>query len=236
MVRPQLRLLVRLPARSLAIVAWWALLASACFPSPLDVTGKRCDEARPCGDGFVCFDGVCFLEGEVDAGPANWLVNGDFEDWLPDGGCPGWTVKPGRLTREAQAPHRGLFAARLWGQRGDGGNTPAVFPSLPVVQPKAGQTWCAEAWVRTVPSEAGFAVQLNIRETLDGGAVVGPTARGRTIGRDWERMENAYTPTADGVSLDVRLVFGTAPTNSVDAIIIDDVTLRRSPDDTCRWP
>ncbi len=222
--------------RSFALMLTAAALTTRCFPGPLDATGKRCEATRPCGDGFVCFDDVCFREGEVDAGPDNWLPNGDFELFFPDGGCPGWVAKPGKLTEETVNPHGGHSAVRLWGQRGDGGNAPAMVPLVALPDPKSGQTWCVEAWLRTVPTDAGFNVQLTIRETLDGGAQRGPTATSRTIGRDWVRLENSYTPTVDGVSLDARIGFGVSPGNTTDAIIVDDLRLKRSATDTCLWP
>ena len=227
MVRPSVALLL-----ALAVV----VLTTRCFPPPLDVAGKRCDASRPCGDGFVCFDEVCYREGEIDAGPDNWLANGDFEDFFPDGGCVGWVARPGRLTQETTNPHGGHSAVRLWGQAGDGGNSPAITPLVAVPGPRSGQTWCAEAWLRTIPTDAGFNVQLTLRETLDGGTVVGPTAKVKVVTKDWQRMENAYVPTTDGVSLDVRIGFSSPPTNTAAAIIIDDLRLKRSTTDTCLWP
>ena len=207
-----------------------------CFPPPLDETGLKCDSKRPCSDGYVCFDGLCYRDGEVDAGPANWLVNGDLEEFLHDGGVVGWVAKPGTLTHELNSPHGGRSAVRLAGQKGDGGNSPAMYPLAMVPSPQTGQTWCVAAFVRTIPSDAGFTVSLTIRETLDGGTVIGPTAKLAVIGRTWTQMENAYTTTSDGVGLDVRVMFNSNPTNTADAIIIDDVRLKRSLTDRCAWP
>ncbi len=45
------------------------VLAVGCEVGPLDVAGLRCDEERPCGDGFECNAGVCVGQGAAgDAG------------------------------------------------------------------------------------------------------------------------------------------------------------------------
>ena len=47
------------------------LALASCDPGPLDVTGLKCSDDRACGDGYVCFNEVCYREGEVpeeDAG------------------------------------------------------------------------------------------------------------------------------------------------------------------------
>ena len=47
------------------------VLMSACDPGPLEITGLKCNDARPCGAGYVCVSEVCYREGEVpeeDAG------------------------------------------------------------------------------------------------------------------------------------------------------------------------
>lgn len=54
-------------SRALAAVGLISLLA--CDPGPLDLTGLRCDDARPCGDGWFCHQGSCLADGTpVDAG------------------------------------------------------------------------------------------------------------------------------------------------------------------------
>lgn len=52
------------------IVALFALVAG-CELSPIDLEGLRCDDARPCGDGYQCIDAVCVADENVmprDAG------------------------------------------------------------------------------------------------------------------------------------------------------------------------
>lgn len=45
------------------------MLVAGCELAPLDVTGLRCDDARPCGDGFECIEAVCVNEDTLfDAG------------------------------------------------------------------------------------------------------------------------------------------------------------------------
>jgi hypothetical protein len=206
---------------------------SACFPGLLDLTGKRCDTSRPCGDGYVCFDERCYRVGEVDAGPDNWLLNGDFEEWLGDGGGVGWSVKPGRLARETADVHQGMSAVRIWAHRlPDGGlsGNPVLVPLPAVDGPRTGQTWCAIGWVRTISADGGaLKVSLNIREALDGDPPCSIITQ--PVGPRWAPIDKTCTLTDDGVSLDVRISF--APTNAIDTLFVDDVRLWRSATNTC---
>lgn len=56
-----------------SVVAW---ACSACFPAPLDLSGKSCSDTRPCGDPWVCWIGQCLLPSAIPDGGA------------PDGGNP----------------------------------------------------------------------------------------------------------------------------------------------------
>jgi rhodanese-related sulfurtransferase len=61
---------------------------AACELAPIDLEGLRCDDARPCGEGFECHEGVCVLEGsviEVDAG-IDAGVDAGFDAGQPDAG------------------------------------------------------------------------------------------------------------------------------------------------------
>ncbi|MFT3711414.1 MAG: hypothetical protein QM817_27590 [Archangium sp.] len=42
-------------------------LVAGCELEPIDLEGLRCDDARPCGDGFQCIDAVCIADEHVMA-------------------------------------------------------------------------------------------------------------------------------------------------------------------------
>lgn len=76
--------------RSLALAIGLSLL-SACELAPLDVTGLRCDDARPCGEGFECIEAVCvsedaLLDAGTDAGPRDAGARDAGVDAGVDGG------------------------------------------------------------------------------------------------------------------------------------------------------
>ena len=92
------------------------LFIAGCNPGPLDVLGLRCDDARACGEGAVCFESRCVREGEgpdagepdagrEDAGApdsgvprgVNLLANPGFEELTSDGGVIGWRASTGRV-------------------------------------------------------------------------------------------------------------------------------------------
>lgn len=214
------------------------LLGAACFPPALDETGKRCASDRPCGDGYTCFDFVCQPNGQIDAGPGNWLFNSDFET-LVDAGqkkAPlpgGWRVINGDFGTDQVTPHQGKVSARLYSA--DGGETPVLVPlAAPVLGSLPGQLWCAQAWVRAADlNDAGVTVALFIRERHDDGGTNESTASRPRIYRDWIRIEESFL-TEGAERLDVRLAFGRQAVKG-ESLYFDEVRLKRSPEATCRW-
>jgi len=45
--------------------------------------------------GYTCFVGVCYRNGEVDAGPSNWLPNPGFEQLTDAGQLASWAAATG---------------------------------------------------------------------------------------------------------------------------------------------
>lgn len=211
-----------------------SLLWAGCFPPPLDETGKRCASGRPCGDGFTCFDLFCQPNRSIDAGPANWLVNPDFET-LNDAGRDfvGWRASVGELEPETLAPHEGKLAARLYSA--DGGEQPVLIPTAaPVKNTLAGQTWCAQVWARAeYAGDAGMTVGLFIRERHDDGGVNESTPARPRVFREWVQLEELFV-TEGADRLDLRIAF-TRQAKKGEAVVIDEARLKRSADGVCRW-
>lgn len=215
------------------------LLLTACFPPPLDETGRRCDRDRPCGDGFVCFDGVCSRPEEIDAGPDNWLPNASFEQ-INDAGDPlFWRPLPassgGDITTDSTYVKDGMRSVRLFSR--DGGEQPGVQQTFAaeIRNTTRGQVWCARAWVRSSSPDGGLAARLWIRERpADGGAVIGENTPGVVrVDTSWRLLEESYF--AEGADrLDVRVTSNNRVRRQ-DQFWVDDVRLKRSVTQQCTW-
>ncbi|MBL8954180.1 MAG: hypothetical protein JNK82_25610, partial [Myxococcaceae bacterium] len=173
------------------------LLLAACFPPPLDESGRRCDAERACGAGWVCFEGFCTLPEAVDAGPDNWLLNPSFEQ-VNDAGNPlFWRSMPaasgGEIITDTTYVHEGRRSVRLYSL--DGGDQAGVMVTAAnEVRPTVfGQVWCARAWVRS-STDAGFLVGLYLRERIiDGGVTVGENTPNRVrVPASWTLFEERY--------------------------------------------
>ncbi len=211
-----------------------ALVFSGCFPQSLDETGKRCAAARPCGDGFTCFDLFCQPNGSIDAGPGNWLFNPDFE-LLNDAGrnLLGWRAANGDLEPSPLQPHEGNFSARLYSV--DGGDVPSMVPlTAPVRNTLAGQTWCAQGWARTeFAGDAGVIVGLYIRERHDDGGFNESTPARPRVFAQWVLLDELFV-TEGAERLDVRVAFARQARRG-EAVVVDQLRLKRSVDGVCRW-
>ncbi len=211
------------------------LLLSACFPGPLDETGERCDPDHGCGDGFTCFDLHCQRTGAIDAGPANFLLNPDFEE-LDDGGAIAqWRAAAGDVVQTGSA-HHGLFAARLFSP--DGGTFPTLLPQpTPIQLTLLGQVWCARGWARAEYSDdggTGLPSRLDIYERFIDGGTPNASATGFTrVTREWLLFEQRLVTAGDG-KLDVRIETNQKFKKS-EAVVIDEMQLKRSIDGVCRW-
>lgn len=218
-----------------AALALSALALSRCFPEPLDESGLKCSTTRPCGDGYVCFDGVCNRPGEVDAGPANWLPNPGFEE-ESDAGPVGWAARTGRFAWETNLPHSGARAARIYSVL-DAGQSPSLQTLAdPVHDRPAGETWCGQAWVRAdTPLDAGVLVGLYLRERDDAGTLISQSVPARPlVGSGWVRLEESFI-TLGAPRLDLRVGF-LLPAQLGQSIVVDDVALKRSATTACTWP
>lgn len=215
-------------------IAVCGLALSGCFPPPLDETGKRCAANRPCGDGFTCFDFICTANDRIDAGPANWILNPNFE-LLNDAGkdLVFWRAVNGDLDPTMSFVHEGKLSARLYSI--DGGETPALVPiNAPVSNTLAGQTWCARAWTRVEGvNDGGMQVALFIRERRDDGGVTDSTPARPRVYREWVELEETFI-TEGAERLDVRVVFGRSARKG-EAVVVDQFRLKRSADGVCRW-
>lgn len=216
------------------------LLPLACFPPPLDESGRRCDEAagRACGSGYVCFDGICSRPEDVDAGPQNWLENGGFEKVNDAGTLPLlWRDLPagGDIASDTTTVHEGLRSVRLFSR--DGGEQPGVMQTASgeVRNTRFGQVWCARAWARSNSADAGLSAQLFVRERPnDGGFTVAENTPARVpVGTAWTLIEERYV-TEGAERLDVRII-NVRPVRKTDVMWVDDVRLKRSATDTCSW-
>jgi hypothetical protein len=213
-----------------------ALLLAACFPPPLDESGRRCDVMHTCSSGFLCFDGVCLKPEDVDAGPDNWIDNGGFER-LTDAGEPiGWRSLPaasgGDLDSSSTYHYEGVRSVRLFSP--DGGDQPGVQQSAANVRNTVfGQIWCARAAARS-NQDAGLIVRLFVRERDDAGVVVGEnTPNSPRAGPEWIVLEEKYS--AEGAArMDVRVVNGNR-IRKQDWLWVDDIRLKRSPNTECTW-
>jgi len=219
--------------------AAWGLLAVAvsCFPPPLDESGRRCATDRPCGSGYVCFEGICTLPERVDAGPDNWLQNGGFER-INDAGDPlFWRAMPatsgGDLTTDTAFAFEGTRSVRLFSP--DGGDQPGVLvtTSNEVLGTAFGQVWCARAWARS-SSDAGFPVRLFVRERSSTGTIIGEnTPTNVRVATQWTLLEERYQ--AEGADrMDVR-VQHTNRIGKQALLWVDDVRLKRSATQECSW-
>jgi hypothetical protein len=212
-----------------------SLALAGCFPPPLDETGKRCAVDRPCGDGFTCFDFFCQPNDRIDAGPSNWVVNPNFEI-LNDAGrnVASWRGVNGNLDPETNDPHEGMYSVRLFSNQ-DGGETPSLVPvNPPVSNTLAGQTWCAHAWARVEGvGDAGLQVALFIRERHDDGGTNESTPPRPRIYREWAPLEERFV-TEGAARMDLRITFGRQARKG-EAVVVDQVRLKRSADGVCRW-
>ncbi len=165
------KLLVR---PSLIVVSIAFVVAGlACFPEPLDVTGKRCLDEQSCGPDHLCQASLCVPRGsdadggvadggedptdagEPDAGPpgplVNLLVNPGFESEIDsDGGSPeGWSTLPSLYSyafSTSTEAHSGEHSAKVFVVSS---STVTLKPSpAPVPDSGAGTgIYCARAWV-----------------------------------------------------------------------------------------
>jgi len=214
-----------------------ALALMRCFPGDLDVIGLKCDANRSCGDGYTCFDDVCYKNGEVDAGPSNWLPNPGFED-LNDAGTniAEWAGRTGKLQPYTTSPKSGLRAARIFSLL-DGGETPSLQTQVvPVHDTFPSDTWCGLAWVRAdTPGDAGVQVSVFLRERDDAGNQVSQNSAARVlVGAGWQVIEEK-TSTLGAPNFDFRVQF-VHPALPGQSVMVDDVALKHSPNTDCVWP
>jgi hypothetical protein len=224
--------------RPAAALLFAAALGVACFPPPLDETGRLCDDTRPCDTGYFCFDGVCGRVGEIDGGPDNWIPNPSFEllndagtgllDWQRTGAGQSTVVSD-----NARA-HTGLHSARLTSS--DGGSPAVLTNPPPVLRTHDQQVWCARAFVQSNSVDGGVSAVLFVRERDDAGTAVNENtpARPAVPSQQWLELDERFIAVG-AARLDVRVGFATKA-DPGDALWVDDVQLRRSVDGNCVWP
>jgi hypothetical protein len=190
-----------------------------------------------CSSGYLCFDGICTLPQEVDAGPDNWVDNGGFER-INDAGDPvSWRPLPpaqgGDLVSDSTYAVEGSRSVKLFSP--DGGDLPGVQQlSAAVRGTQAGQVWCARAWARSNSPDGGLGALLYVRERDDAGTVIGENTPSRVrVPAEWTLLEEKYV--AEGAArMDVRVTHLNR-VRKVDLLWVDDIRLKRSPTSECSW-
>jgi hypothetical protein len=140
----------------LRILLVLTLLLCSCLPRPHEVTGKRCDQAHPCGGDSICIGTLC--KPESSGTSPNLVPNPDFED-----GVSSW-LNPDvdQILEATSSPvHSGILAAKA-------SHTPTtsqvpIVVSLPRSAMKAlvvGRTYCTEVWVQRGNTTGSISVAL----------------------------------------------------------------------------
>ncbi len=225
------------------------ILLTGCELAPLDVNGLRCTEARPCGEGFVCFEDRCYRDGEVpesDAGPAdagseedagtpdagiprgvNLLSNPGFEQVTSDGGVVAWRAGTGRIF-PTDGGHSGARSARL--QSTSFQQTPQLLPSNDLDGPELGMLFCSSIWVRS-DSDAGVDVTLALRDRFfDGGSSTSSGTR-ITVRTSWVQLKEEFA-TIGTSTLQFRLT-ANSKFDAGDGVFVDDAFLSRAQTTVC---
>lgn len=213
------------------------LAGTGCHPAPLDEVGKLCSEEHPCGGGFYCVSGVCTTDPKsapstpgcqtsgagCPVSPVNLLSNGGFELGSPPSG---WVALLGSFATERTVVRTGHQSGRLSAtppeapRNGLGDAT--VMAEQVAADPKVGERYCADAWVRAPDSGAGL-VELILGWGASGGQGVGSAVPGAA----WTRVQASFlSKSGDAPSVMLRL--------TGSSVYIDDVRLWRSTSDSCQ--
>lgn len=197
-------------------------LVTACLPAPHPLAGRACDDAHPCGEGYVCLSNIC--EDSPDAGPlvpgVNLFPAGSFET------LESWSDEPSgaQFRLQTMTVRSGQWAGAL--SRGDPG--PAAMVSDDSDLDLAGPgTYCVLAFVRGATNEP-----VEVELLLQGMAGVEASARvsGSRIpppGADWALVATRAELAARHLGLRVR-ISTTVSGRPEGALYADDVVVWRS--------
>jgi hypothetical protein len=242
-------------------VAAGALLASAaCDLGPLDLTGRRCDASRTCGDGWLCHQGACWREGTVvDGGADDAGADAGTDDaGAPDGG-PGDAGPPdagipfdvnvlangdfeslgddGGVVGWRASPGRLLPSetshggARAARLEAVAAQQPALLPRDAVPGTALGMLFCARAWVRS-EGDAGVDFTLTIRDRFsDGGLQSSAGMRVNGVRDGWRELREEHVSFGNS-SIELRLGAATR-LDAGQGFWVDDVQLFRSSGPVC---
>lgn len=232
------------------------LLVSSCQLGPLDLTGLRCAEARPCGEGFTCIDEHCVPDSEVvDAGEAdagiddagsedagtedagtpdagiprgvNLLSNPGFEQLTSDGGVSAWRASTGRFL-PLDGGHLGNRSGRL--QSSAFQQNMVLIPATDVAGPELGMLFCASVWLRA-DTDAGVDITLAIRDRFfDGGTSTSSGTR-VTVRNTWVQVKEEFA-TIGTSTLQFR-VTANSRFDAGDGFAVDDAWLSRAEPSGC---
>ena len=227
------------------------LLLASCQLGPIELTGLRCAEDRPCGEGFVCVSAHCLPESELidagddDAGAAdageedagtpdagiprgvNLLSNSSFEQFASDGGVPSWRASTGRFIT-LDGGHSGNRAGRL--QSSSFQQTMTLIPSNDVDGPELGMLFCASVWLRA-DADAGVDVTLAIRDRFfDGGTSTSSGTR-VSVRTGWVQVKEEFATI--GTSTIQFRVSASSRFDAGDGFAIDDAWLSRADPSGC---
>ncbi|MCA2977696.1 MAG: hypothetical protein INH41_21090 [Myxococcaceae bacterium] len=232
----------------------------ACAPAPLDETGKRCNEQRPCAEPWVCLEGRCCLDegsgppdGGQDAGrdddggasdggrdvdggtpdgggTPNLLGNPGFELWMA-GRPVGWSNVRGEVRQSSEA-RTGTASARL--VVGEGGRLfgdAGTLVSQPIPVTVMGPTLlCGRVFSRVPP---GTTFELDVRERLaDGGVRFSPLPNRAGFRDDAGWVAITHALFVDGGQPDASVDFRLNVGGPHDAsVLFDDALLVAEPAD-----
>lgn len=229
------------------------LTLTGCQLGPLDLTGLRCAEDRPCGEGFVCFADHCLPENEVpDAGPedagadagedagvdagtpdagiprgVNLLSNPGFEQLTADGGVSAWRASTGRLL-PLDGGHLGNRSGRV--QSTGFQQNMVLIPNADVDGPELGMLFCASVWLKG-DSDAGVDVTLAIRDRFfDGGTSTSSGTR-VTVRTGWVQLKEEFATI--GTSTIQLRVTANSRFDGGDGFAVDDAWLSRAAPSGC---
>lgn len=214
-------------------------MSAGCNLGPLEVAGLRCEDARPCGEGLVCFESRCVREvpdaGDVDSGvpdagiprAVNLLVNPGFEQLMTDGGVTGWRATNGRIVA-APGGRSGIRSGRL--QSTGAQQALVLVPNTDVDGPELGMLFCASLWLRG-DTDAGVDVTLAVRDRFFDGGVSTSSGTRITVRADWVQVKEEFA-TIGTSTIQLRLTTN-ARFDAGEGMFIDDAWLSRAETTGC---
>lgn len=197
---------------SALVAAAVATVASGCFPSALDETGKRCSAPATCGDGFYCNGGTCAAV-PASAERVNAVHNGDFAEGVGE-----WATAPSLSALNFEPQGRSSGAARVR-PLAPGLERLSLRPAVAVTpESLADAVYCARAWVRGQAS----AVRIHITEGVTGATAASSEAVVLAPADDWQVLRAEHRAFG-GLPLSVEL--SQQSPGADESLLVDDIAL-----------